>query len=260
MMSRMNPSARKLYIITGTSRGLGAALADLLIDPSHRLVCMARAPLPALQERALAANCAFSAVAVDLCDVAAAETSLESALAEIMPGDYSEITLINNAGTVLPIKPAEKIRAEEIMASVAVNLAAPMALTSTFLRLTADWPACQRKVVNITSGAAQKPYQGWSVYCATKAALDQFSRCVALEQAELANGARIAALAPGMIDTGMQAEIRAVAAEDFKEQSRFLALQQAGALATPEAAGRRLIAHLQADDFGAQTVVDLRRT
>ncbi len=254
----MRASARKLYIITGASRGLGAALAGLLIDPAHRLVCMARAPLPALQARAVAANCEFASVAVDLCDVAAAVAALESALAGVTHGDYSEICLINNAGTVLPIKPAEKIRAEEIMTSVAVNLAAPMALTAAFLRLTADWPAGLRKVVNLSSGAAQKPYQGWSVYCATKAALDQFSRCVALEQADLANGARIAALAPGMIDTGMQAEIRAVPAEDFKEQSRFLALQQAGALATPEAAGRRLISHLQGDDFGAQTVVDLR--
>lgn len=251
----------KLYIITGASRGLGAALAGLLIDPDHHLVCIARTDLTSLRERALAAHCAFAALRVDLGDVAAAVSALEAALAGVSPGTFSEICLINNAGTVLPIKPAEKISPAEIVAGVAVNLAAPMALTAAFLRLTADWPdACQRKVVNITSGAARTAYQGWSVYCATKAALDQFTRCVALEQQDLARGARIVALAPGMIDTDMQAEIRAVAAEDFKEQSRFLALKESGALASPEAAARRLIVHLQSSDFGAQTVVDLRST
>jgi benzil reductase ((S)-benzoin forming) len=257
----MSMSAIKLYIITGASRGLGAALAGLLIDPAHRLVCMARTSLPALQERALAANCVVDAVRVDLCDAAAAVSALEAALAGIDPDTVAEICLINNAGTVLPIRPADRLTPAEIVASVAVNLAAPMALTAAFLRLTADWPdPCQRKVVNITSGAARKPYQGWSVYCATKAALDQFSRCVAVEQRDLPRGARIAALAPGMIDTDMQAEIRAVLPGDFKEQSRFLALKESGALASPEAAARRLLIHLQASDFGVEPVVDLRST
>lgn len=248
----------KLYVITGASRGLGAALADLLIDPAHHLVCMARRPLTTLVERARAENCVVDALQVDLVDVDKAVAALELSLCEVDANSFTEICLINNAGTVLPIRPADKLLPEDIAASVAVNLSAPMALTCAFLRLTADWPA-QRKVVNITSGAAQKPYQGWSVYCATKAALDQFSRCVALEQREHERGARIVALAPGMIDTDMQADIRSVAPEDFKEQSRFLALKESGQLASPEAAARRLISYLEGSDFGAQPVVDLRR-
>ncbi len=236
----------KLYIVTGASRGLGAALADLLMAPDHHLVCMARGSMSGLAERAEAKGCALEAVA-----------ALDASLAGLEPESVSEACLINNAGTVLPVRPADKLLPEEILASVAVNLSAPMALTAAFLRLTADW-AATRKVVNITSGAAHKPYQGWSVYCATKAALDQFSRCVALEQGEHSRGARIAALAPGMIDTDMQGAIRAVAPGDFKEQSRFLALKESGALASPEAAARRIIDHMEASDFGAQPVVDLR--
>jgi len=247
----------KLYIITGASRGLGAALANALMAPAHHLVCMARNPMSALRARAQAENCMLDARIVDLVDIAAATHALESSLAGVNADAVTEACLINNAGTVLPIKPADKLLPEEIAASVAVNLGAPMALTAAFLRLTADWPGA-RKVVNITSGAAQKAYQGWSVYCATKAALDQFSRCVAVEQGDLAHGAHVVALAPGMIDTDMQAAIRAVAPEDFKDQSRFLALKESGQLASPDAAARRIIAYLEGGNFGTQPVVDLR--
>lgn len=247
----------KLYIITGASRGLGAALADALIAPDHHLVCMARSPLSALRERAAAKGCVVDARSVDLCDVAEGVAALEASLSAVNSDAVTEACLINNAGTVEPVRPAQQLLPAEIAASVAVNLTAPMALTSLFLHLTADW-AGARKVVNITSGAAHKPYQGWSVYCATKAALDHFSRCVALEQQGQPRGARIASLAPGMIDTDMQAVIRNLAPGDFKEQSRFLALKESGQLASPEAAARRIIAYLQASDFGIQPVVDLR--
>ncbi len=249
----------KLTIITGASRGLGAAMAGLLIGPTHHLVCMARSALPDLQRRALAAGCALDARRVDLSDIPAAVRTLEESLSGIDPDVVSEAWLINNAGTVLPVRPADQTQPAEIVAGVAVNLAAPMALTAAFLRLTANWPErCQRKVVNVTSGAAHKPYQGWSVYCATKAALDQFTRCVALEQQDLPRGARIASLAPGLMDTEMQAVIRNLPPGDFKEQPRFLAAKQSGQLVAPEAAARRLIAYIESSDFGMEPVVDLR--
>ena len=247
----------KLTIITGASRGLGAALAEALMAPGNRLLCLARSPMTALLERASAKGCIIEAQSVDLCDSAAAVSALEVFLAGIDGTAVTEACLINNAGTVEPVRPAQQLLAEETAASVAVNLTAPIALTATFLRLTANWPAA-RKVVNITSGAAHKPYQGWSVYCATKAALDHFSRCVAEEQREQEHGATIASLAPGLMDTDMQALIRAVAPEDFKAQSRFLAAQQSGQLASPDEAARRLIHYIEGSDFGIETVVDLR--
>ncbi len=248
----------RLTIITGASRGLGAALAEALMAPDHRLVCMARSAMSALQNRAASRGCLVDARRVDLCDVSKAVAALEDSLAAVSPETLTEICLINNAGTVEPVRPAQRLLSDEIAASVTLNLSAPMALTSAFLRLTSGWPA-QKRIVNITSGAAHKAYEGWSVYCATKAALDHFTRCVALEQQQLPRGARIASLAPGMIDTDMQAVIRALAPGDFKEQSRFLALKESGALATPEDAARRLIHHIEANDFGAEPVVDLRR-
>ncbi len=250
----------KLYIITGASRGLGAALAEALIDPQHRLICMARskAPLVALRQRAKAQGCRVAALAVDLGDTKKAAAALQKALAGIDPATCSEACLINNAGVVEPIAPADKLLPEEISSGVQINLAAPMALTAAFLRLTADWKAT-RKILNISSGAAYKAYAGWSMYAATKAALDHFTRCVALEQQGRRNGARIVALAPGTIDTAMQTSIRKTSKKDFAEKPRFVALKKAGQLTSPAEAAQRLLRYLERPDFGDKPVDDVRK-
>jgi benzil reductase ((S)-benzoin forming) len=74
-------------------------------------------------------------------------------------------------------------------------------------------------LVNISSGAATKPYQGWATYGATKAAVDQLTRVLALEEAR--HGLLAYALAPGLVDTDMQAAVRAVDQESFPEVDRF---------------------------------------
>jgi len=249
----------KLYIITGASRGLGAALAEALIHPDHRLICMARSkpPLAALRMRAKAQGCSVAALSVDLSDPKKATAVLKKALAGIDPAICSEACLINNAGVVEPIAPADKLLPEEISTGVLVNLAAPMALTAAFLRLTADWNAT-RKILNISSGAAHKAYAGWSMYSATKAALDQFTRCVAMEQQSRSNGARIVALAPGTIDTAMQTAVRNTPLEDFAEKPRFVALKENGQLTSPAQAAQRLLRYLERPDFGDKPVDDVR--
>lgn len=250
----------KLYIITGASRGLGAALAEALIDPENRLICMARskAPLAALRRRAKARGCLVDAHTIDIADADCAVATLEGALAALDPAQFSSASLINNAGVVEPIRTVERLLPVDIAAAVAVNLTAPIALTAAFLRRTAAWPA-ERKILNISTGAAHKPYAGWSVYCATKAALDHFSRCLALEQQGQPNAAKVVALAPGMIDTAMQAAVRDAKPEEFAELPRFLALKEAGQLPTPQEAAQRLLRYLERADFGAKAVDDVRK-
>ncbi len=250
----------RLTIVTGASRGLGAALADALLEPGQRLICLARSPLPELEQRAKDQGCALDLLRVDLADPAAAASVLENHLSHIAGGGIVEARLINNAGTAVPVGPADRFSMAEIaqsVHSVAVNLAAPIALSAAFLRATGDWSA-DRKILNISSGAAHTAYPGWSVYCATKAGLDQFSRCVALEQRDLARGARIVSLAPGVIDTDMQTSIRAAAPGDFPAQPRFLALKASGQLVAPASAALRILAYMERSDFGARTVADLR--
>ncbi|OYU71946.1 MAG: short-chain dehydrogenase, partial [Burkholderiales bacterium PBB5] len=97
-----------------------------------------------------------------------------------------------------------------------------------------------------------------AAYCAAKAGMDHFSRAVALEQAALPHGARIVSMAPGVIDTDMQAELRGADAAHFPERARFAALQANGQLMSPAACASALLARLARADFGDEAVADIR--
>ena len=97
-----------------------------------------------------------------------------------------------------------------------------------------------------------------AAYCAVKAGLDHFSRSVALDQSHALHAARIVSLAPGVIDTDMQVQLRAGDPAQFPDLARFLALKTGGQLDTPAAAAAKLIAYLQRPDFGTQPVADVR--
>ena len=109
----------------------------------------------------------------------------------------------------------------------------------------------------ISSGAATGAYPGWSGYCAGKAAVDQWVRTAGLEQARAKNGCKILAVAPGVVETAMQQEIRATPAADFPDVAKFVALHEGGELRRPEAVAPEIWALLGRDlENGA--VVDLR--
>jgi benzil reductase ((S)-benzoin forming) len=108
----------------------------------------------------------------------------------------------------------------------------------------------------LTSGAARSVYPGWSSYGAAKAALDQWVRNVGAEQS-IRGGVQVLAVGPGTVDTGMQAQLRATAPEDFPSRQKFLDLRTAARLADPDVVGRDLWRLL---DAGLEngSVVDLR--
>ena len=88
--------------------------------------------------------------------------------------------------------------------------------------------------------------------------MDHFSRAVALDEAHRGSGAKIVALAPGVIDTDMQVHLRAADSSGFPEQHVFMDLQSQGQLATPHDAAARVLAYLRRDDFGSTPVADIR--
>lgn len=155
------------------------------------------------------------------------------------PKEVEQITLINNAGTLGEIARVEDIG--DIEKTVQLNTVAPLILTSTFINFTKDW-TCAKKVINISSGAAQKPYYGWTVYCATKAAIDMMTKTIALEQESLPNGIKIIAIYPGVVDTAMQGKIRQSDKENFAAIDRFLELKANNALADATTVGKQIFA------------------
>ncbi len=170
---------------------------------------------------------------------------------------FARATLINNAGIIGRVGPIDTADADTLAAVLRINLEAPLLLTAAFLLATRGW-AAQRRVLHISSGAGRRPIAGWAAYCAAKAGLDHATRTMALDEARRPNPARICSLAPGVIDTEMQGELRAAEASGFPDQQQFVTLKQSGRLASPEAAAARVLAYLNRNDFGAEPVADAR--
>lgn len=252
-------SHSKVYIITGASRGLGEAFAAQLMTPDNWLLCVSRTRNEALVRQAQSAGVRLDWFECDLAGLSA-DGAADSLLNRMFGGavpEVSRIRLINNAGVIDPIGPAHDCKAGDAAHNIAINLTAPMALTAAFLRATQALPA-DKRVMQISSGAGRHPYAGWSAYCAAKAGLDHFTRCVKLEQDALPHGAKVASVAPGVLDTEMQAQIRKSNADRFPSHSRFVQMYEKGSLVPPRKAAERLLEFLEHPEFGNEPVVDIR--
>lgn len=246
-----------LTIITGASRGMGLAMAEQLLDAGHDLLCIARRHNDELGQRAARAGPRCEQWALDLGQPQAAATRLEVWLASVDVASVGSVTLINNAGVLPRIAPLAAVPALEITNALRVGLEAPMLLTSAFLRATQGWTV-PRKVLNISSGLGRRAMASQAAYCAAKAGMDNFTRSVALEEAVLPNGAKVCSLAPGVIDTDMQVQMRSADAKEFPDIGTFVGLKEQGALASPQEAAQRVLAFLARADFGANPVADVR--
>jgi sepiapterin reductase len=246
-----------LHIVTGASRGLGYQIARQLLAPGTHVLTLARHAHAGLAEAAAACGATLTQWTLDLAHATGAAARLEAWLHGLDGRAIASATLINNAGALGRVGPLEKMSSEELATVLRVNLEAPMALTGAFLRATAAWSG-PRKVLNISSGAGRRAIHGWAAYCASKAGLDHFSRVTALDEARHQNGARIVSLAPGMVDTDMQRQLRAASPADFPEHGHFVEVHASGQLMTPEQSAAKVLALLARSDFGAEPVADVR--
>ncbi|HVE89046.1 MAG TPA: SDR family NAD(P)-dependent oxidoreductase [Burkholderiaceae bacterium] len=249
-------STRPLTILTGASRGLGAAMAQQLLQRGAALLTMSRRPDQALGAEAAEAGASLEQWAIDLADGVAASARLEAWL-KSQQNSFSSATLINNAALAGTAGPISESDAPTLAAVLRVGLEAPMLLTRAFLVATREW-SIPRKVLNISSGAGKKPLAGTAAYCAVKAGLDHFSRVVALDEAHLRNGAMIVSLAPGVIDTDMQTALRESDPRLFPDQAQFAAMKAHGQLASANDAAAKVLAFLDRPDFGTDAVADVR--
>ena len=250
-------TTQHLFILTGASRGMGLAMARQLLTPGHTLLCISRTEQPALAQHARQASATLLQWRHDLADSSALGPRLESWLREQGGTPWRSATLINNAGVIARIVPLSQADPGDLAQALRVGLEAPMLLTAAFLRATEGWPA-ERKVLNISSGLGRRPMASQAAYCAAKAGMDHFSRCVALEEALKTGGAKICSLAPGVIDTEMQHQLRSADPADFPDRDSFARLQSSGQLTSPDEAARRVLAWLARPGFGAQPVADVR--
>ncbi|MEU4196413.1 SDR family NAD(P)-dependent oxidoreductase [Kribbella sp. NPDC026611] len=232
---------RPFVWISGASSGIGAALAASVPFPDARVIDLSRT-----------GGCVehFKADLSDPADWLRVEQHFTTELASYT-GD--RVVFIHNAGTISPIGPAEKVGRDAYTHAVLLNSAAPQILGSAFLRASAHL-SCPRHLILISSGAAKTPYAGWSSYSAGKAASEQWVRTVALE---LPPTCQVLAVAPGVVDTPMQSEIRSADVESFPSVARFQTLKSTGALSSPETAASGIWS-LLTKDLPNGSCVDLR--
>lgn len=236
-------------IVTGHTRGLGEAIAADLLSRGIPVLGLSRSRNDALEKRFPA----LQQAGLDLSDCAALEQWLAGdALTRFVTG-CGTLLLVNNAGVVQPVGPLATQDTHTISRAVTLNLAAPMMLAAAVAASGMD--VNERRIVHVSSGAGRHAYPGWSVYCATKAALDHHARAVALDKTD---GVRICSLAPGVIDTDMQMQIRATPLERFPLREKFEMLKNSGQLASPQDCAARLVDYLLSDGFGREPVADLR--
>jgi benzil reductase ((S)-benzoin forming) len=175
----------------------------------------------------------------------------------IDPVQADEITLINNAGVVEPVKPLGKSNAEEIRSHININFVAPAILSNEFIKESSGIN-CKKTIINISSGAAEKPYYGWSMYCSSKAALNMLTQAVGLEQGSVDDPVKIIAIAPGVIDTSMQEKIRNVDLDDFPMKPRFTKLYDDNKLVDPIVAAKQILETASSDSLINGSFYDLR--
>jgi len=246
-----------LVILTGASKGMGQAMARQLLQANVRLLCISRNTDDSLTKAAEKHGTFLEQWSADLSDGAGVAARLSTWLSALDSSQLKNATLINNAGVIGPLAPTQDNDPLQLAYALRVGLEAPIQLCAAFLSATQHWTA-QRKVLNISSGLGRRPMASSAAYCAAKAGMDHFTRCVALEEALRLQGAKVCSLAPGVIDTNMQTDLRSADPLAFPDQGNFAGLHAQGQLTSPEDAAQRVLAYLERADFGSQAVADVR--
>lgn len=242
-------------VVTGQARGLGAAIAEDLLSRDIAVLGISRKRNAALEKKFPGR---LEQVELDLSDTAATLDWLAGAALQQFVSGSATVLLINNAGTVQPVGPLMTQDLAAISRAVTLNVTAPMMLASavaTVSTMATVSGATDKRILHVSSGAGRNAVAGWSVYGATKAALDHHARNVFADQIP---GLRICSLAPGVIDTDMQTEIRSTGVDRFPSRERFEALKRDGGLSTPADCARKLVDYLLSAQFGRTPLADLR--
>ena len=234
------PAGDRLALVTGTSSGIGAAVASLLLEAGWTVVGFSRRSPSETHER-------YRHVAIDLGDLGALKTRAKAAISPIArEGHWSRIGLVNNAAGTGTMTPLENVEPEGFSHLLALNVVAPVFLMGLVVRAApASTPI---RIVNVSTGAAVQAFPGIGEYGSSKAALRLASMTFAAEMtsSERPGGPRrdVAVLSyqPGIVDTPMQVTARAPRAHN----RMFVEFYAQGRLVPPEAPAREIVEFLDA--------------
>ena len=229
----------KTAIVTGVSRGLGEALARTLLAGGFAVTGIGRASAATLT----AANYRF--VVCDLADTINIDAALTPAFRAIADARPEFLCLINNAATAGPVGTIGSLDGDALAASMASNLVAPIAIANLFCRMFVD-PAQARRIINVSSGAADSPLPGGGPYSIAKAGLEMLTRQLAAEHD--AATFRAITVRPGVIDTAMQTFMRSQTKETLPSIDLFKGFHREHRLVAPETVAGKIVDKLVLSD------------
>lgn len=234
-----------IALVTGTTRGLGAAVAERLLERRWSVIGFARHPAAFEHDR-------YRHLTIDLAEAGTlAETIEREVGASLSDGRWTRIGLVNNAASSGVLGPIESTDPAALLRHAAVNWVAPAWLIGLVLRRTP--PQTPLRIVTVSSGAAVQAFAGLSDYCASKAALRMSGMVAAAElDSPLRPGparpdTAILSYEPGTVDTAMQEEARLRSLDENPWGQLFRDFHASGALVPPAAPAREIVDFLERD-------------
>lgn len=245
----------KALIITGSSRGIGEAIAIKYLKEGYQVFGISRTRTELSIEYPN-----FTHVKADisrLLEVRHAWLEAKKSLDQITA--LSEVQFIHNAGILGPMNMVgQGTRGEVHLHALQVNVVSALDFCERFIEEFQDFGGT-KKLILISSGAGRKPYPGWANYCVSKAGLDMFAQVMATEQQSKELPIQIASIAPGVVDTNMQGKIREMSQAHFPHVQRFLDLKENDQLWKPDFVAEKLFNYVQSKAFGTEILPDLRK-
>ena len=220
-------SETQVYLVTGASKGLGRSICEILATNGFTVIGIARKSkeLSSLENNLKNINANSATFACDL----SSETQI-ALTADKITNDFPLIHgLIHNAGIIGPVGSMFNVETNLWNETIQVNLLAVQQLTKLLYPSMVKAQRC--RVTTISSGAAVNSLESWSAYCTSKAGLEMWTRSLADEGSS--HGISAVSVAPGIVDTDMQATIRSVSADDFPMVERFIGFHNNGDLVAP---------------------------
>jgi len=233
------------YFITGSSKGLGKSLLDLLLKDESNFVYGFSRTSSLKHERYHHTN-------VDLSDLSEVQNISFPTLRK-----PKSIVLINNAGMVGDINHVGNLDNQKIIDCYNLNLITPVILTNNLIAKYTSLN-CDKMVLNISSGAGRNPIDGWNIYCSTKAGLDMFSQVLKVESDIDKSNIKVLSLAPGIIDTDMQIEIRKSSPSVFSNVERFINYKQDGELTSSSITAQKVLRFITENTLQKNVICSVR--
>jgi benzil reductase ((S)-benzoin forming) len=233
------------YFITGTSKGLGKSLVEILLKGESNVVY-------GLSRSCSIIHSNYHHHTLDLSDLEKVDNFQFPSLATA-----DKIILVNNAGVVGDVKHVGKINTKKLIECYHINLLAPAILTNNFIAAY-ESISNEKIILNISSGAGRAPIDGWNVYCSSKAGLDMFSE-VLNEEIKIDNSTiKILSLAPGIIDTSMQDEIRKSDVTEFSNIQQFIKYKEEGDLMSPDITAQKVLRFILEEELSTNVICSVR--